>query len=113
MLYFDSDSAWWQIWGMGELLPKNLFMVVTVGEKTLVVSIVYVWSVLHLQGIKHCGFLLVTPTPTPGAYATVFDSLLCAGDFGSEGTFFLLAQAAPSTPASRGVQTGFLVLLNG
>lgn len=113
MLYFDSNSAWWQIWGTGELLTNNLFMVFTVGEKTLVVSIVYVWIVLHLQGIKHCGFPLVTPTPTPGAYATVFDCLLCAGDFGSGGTFPLGSRAAPSTPASRGVQTSFLVLLNG
>lgn len=31
MLYFDSDSAWWQIWGMGDLLTNNLFMVFTVG----------------------------------------------------------------------------------
>lgn len=31
VLYFDSDSAWWQIWGMGELPTNNLFMVFTVG----------------------------------------------------------------------------------
>lgn len=55
---------------------------------------------------------LVTPAPTPGAYATVFDNLFCAGDFDSEGTFPLDSRH-PSTPASRAVQTGFLVLLDG